>query len=43
MVFNTRKPYADLRKGFRMELSGQSSLTFRPRGGRVGVTFQKIW
>jgi len=43
MVFNTRKPYADLRKGFRMELSGQSSLTFRPRGGRVGVTFQKVW
>ena len=43
MVFTTRKPYADLRKGFRMELSGQSSLTFRPRGGRVGVTFQKIW
>ncbi|MDH0867692.1 hypothetical protein [Mitsuaria sp. GD03876] len=43
LVFNSRKPYADLRKGFRMELSGQSSLTFRPRGGRVGVTFQKTW
>ncbi len=43
LVFNTRKPYADLRKGFRVELSGQSSLTFRPRGGRVGVTFQKTW
>lgn len=43
MVFNSRKAYADLRKGFRMELSGQSSLTFRPRGGRVGVTFQKTW
>jgi len=43
LAFNSRKPYADLRKGFRMELSGQSSLTFRPRGGRVGVTFQKIW
>lgn len=43
MAFNSRKPYADLRKGFKMELSGQSSLTFRPRGGRVGVTFQKIW
>lgn len=43
LAFNTRKPYADLRKGFKMELSGQSSLTFRPRGGRVGVTFQKIW
>ncbi|WP_431104205.1 hypothetical protein [Roseateles noduli] len=43
LAFNSRKPYADLRKGFKMELSGQSSLTFRPRGGRVGVTFQKIW
>ncbi|OWQ92114.1 hypothetical protein CDN99_07110 [Roseateles aquatilis] len=43
MVFNSSKPYADLRKGFKMELSGQSSLTLRPRGGRVGVTFQKIW
>lgn len=43
LAFNSRKPYADLRKGFRMELSGQSSLTLRPRGGKVGVTFQKIW
>ncbi|UXH76726.1 hypothetical protein [Roseateles amylovorans] len=44
MVFNSKKAYADIRKGLRMELSGQSSLTFRPRGGgRVGVTFQKIW
>ncbi|WP_431052380.1 hypothetical protein [Roseateles sp. L2-2] len=43
LAFNSRKAYADLRKGFKMELSGQSSLTLRPRGGRVGVTFQKIW
>lgn len=43
LVFAKNKPYADLRKGFRMELSGQSSLTFRPRGGRVGVTFQSTW
>ncbi|WP_431262667.1 hypothetical protein ACQ859_21490 [Roseateles chitinivorans] len=43
LAFTSRKAYADLRKGFKMELSGQSSLTFRPRGGRVGVTFQKIW
>lgn len=43
MVFNSRKPYADLRKGFRMELSGQSSLTFKPGGGKVGVSFQKAW
>ncbi|SEK26124.1 hypothetical protein SAMN05216359_101218 [Roseateles sp. YR242] len=44
MVFNTRKPYADLRKGLRMELSGQSSLSVRPRGGgKVAVTFQKLF
>lgn len=43
MVFNSRKPYADLRKGFRMELSGQSSLTFKPGGGKVGMSFQKTW
>lgn len=44
LAFNTRKPYADLRKGLRMELSGQSTLTLRPRGGgRVAVTFQKIF
>lgn len=44
MVFNTRKAYADLRKGLRMELSGQSSLSVKPRGGgKVAVTFQKIF
>ncbi|WP_067064502.1 hypothetical protein [Roseateles chitosanitabidus] len=43
LVFNSRKPYADLRKGFRMELSGQSSLTFRPGGGKIGMSFQKTW
>lgn len=44
MVFNSRKQYADLRKGLRMELSGQSTLAVKPRGGgKVSVTFQKIF
>lgn len=44
LVFNSKKAYSDIRKGLRMELSGQSSLTFRPRGGgKMAVTFQKIW
>ena len=43
LVFNTAKQYSDLRKGLRMELSNQSSLTVKPRGGRVGFTFQKSW
>lgn len=44
LSFNTRKPYADLRKGFKMQLSGQSSVTLRPRGGgRLSVTFQKVF
>lgn len=44
MVFSSRKAYADLRKGLRMELSGQSTLSVKPRGGgRVSVTFQKIF
>lgn len=44
MVFSSRKQYADLRKGLRMELSGQSSLALKPRGGgKMSVTFQKIF
>ncbi|WAC70919.1 hypothetical protein OU995_15005 [Roseateles sp. SL47] len=44
LVFSSRKAYADLRKGLRMELSGQSSLAVRPRGGgKVALTFQKIF
>ncbi len=44
MVFSSRKAYADLRKGLRMELSGQSSLAVKPRGGgKVSLTFQKIF
>jgi hypothetical protein len=40
LVFNTKKPYSDLRRGVRFELSGQTTLSFRPRGGRVGLTLQ---
>lgn len=43
LVFNTTKPYSDLRKGLRMELSGQTTVSFKPRAGRVGLTVQKIW
>lgn len=43
LVFNTKSQVADLRKGLRMELSGQTTLTLKPRGGRVGVAFQKTW
>ncbi len=44
LVFNTRKPYSDLRQGLRMELSGQTTLAIKPRGGgRIGFAVQKIW
>jgi hypothetical protein len=43
LVFNTKKPLADLRQGFRMELSGQTTLAVKPRGGKIGLAFQKIW
>ena len=43
LVFNSKKPLADLRKGFQMELSGQSTLAVKPRGGKIRVAFQKVW
>lgn len=43
LVFNTKKPLADLRQGFRMELSGQTTLAVKPRGGKIGFALQKIW
>jgi hypothetical protein len=43
LVFNTKKPYSDLRRGVRFELSGQTSLSVRPRGGRVGLSLQSQW
>ncbi len=43
LVFNTKKPYSDLRRGVRFELSGQTTLSVRPRGGRVGLSLQSQW
>ena len=43
LVFNSKKPLADFKKGFQMELSGQSTLAVKPRGGKIGVAFQKVW
>ena len=43
LVFNSKKPLADLRKGWRTELSGQSSVAVKLRGGRLGFAFQKSW
>ncbi len=43
LVFNSKKPLADLRQGWRTELSGQSSVAVKLRGGRVGFAFQKSW
>lgn len=43
LVFDSRKPYEDLRRGVRVELSGQTTVSFKPRGGRIGVTVQSRW
>ena len=44
LVFNTKKPYSDLRQGLRVELSGQTTLAIKPRGGgRLGFALQKVW
>jgi len=43
MVFHASKPYADLRRGLRVELSGQTTLSFRPRSGRIAVALQSSW
>ncbi|MDY0745403.1 hypothetical protein SNE35_12850 [Paucibacter sp. R3-3] len=43
LVFNSKKPLADFKKGFQMELSGQSTLAVKPRGGKIGVAFQRVW
>ena len=38
-------PYADLRRGLltKVELSGQTTLALRPRGGRLGVLLTSHW
>jgi len=44
LTFNTRKPIiSDLRRGVRMELSGQATMAVKLRGGRLGFAFQKSW
>lgn len=45
LVFTLRDPYADLRRGMltRVELSGQTALALRSRGGRVGLTLTSQW
>nr|WP_316643746.1 hypothetical protein [uncultured Roseateles sp.] len=43
LVFQTRNKYADLRQGLRMELSAQTTLSVRPRAGRLGFTVQSSW
>lgn len=43
LVFDSSKPYDDLRRGVRVELSGQTTVSFKPRGGRIGVTVQSRW
>ncbi len=45
LVFSPRDPYADLRKGMltRIELSGQTALALRSRGGRLGLTLTSQW
>ena len=45
LVFSLRDPYADLRRGMltRVELSGQTALALRTRGGRIGLTLTSKW
>ena len=43
MVFNSKKPLSDLRQGFRTELSGQTTLAVKLRGGRLGFNVSKRW
>ncbi len=45
LVFTLHDPYADLRRGLltRIELSGQTALALRSRGGRLGLTLTSQW
>ena len=45
LVFTLRDPYADLRRGMltKIELSGQTALALRSRGGRLGLTLTSQW
>ena len=45
LVFSLHDPYADLRRGMltRIELSGQTALALRSRGGRLGLALTSRW
>lgn len=45
LVFTLRDPYADLRRGMltKIELSGQTAVALRSRGGRLGLTLTSQW
>jgi len=43
LVFNTKKPLSDLRQGWRTELSGQTTVAVKLRGGRLGFNLSKRW
>ena len=45
LVLLPQDPYADLRRGLltKVELSGQTTLALRPRGGRFGVLLTSHW
>ena len=45
LSFSNRDPYADLRRGrlLTVALSGQTALSLRPRGGRLGLQLNSRW
>lgn len=45
LVLTPQDPYADLRRGLltELELSGQTTLALRPRGGRIGLLLTSRW
>lgn len=45
LVFTLRDPYADLRRGMltKIELSAQTAVALRSRGGRLGLTLTSQW
>ncbi len=45
LAVSLRDPYADLRRGLliRVEFSGQTALSLRPRGGRLGLLLTSQW
>lgn len=45
LAFQARDPYADLRRGslMRVELSGPTVFSLRPRGGRLAMVLSSQW